>query len=298
MESPRVLPKLDDIIILDIETIIHSNFTWLIGVKLGKEMSQWQARDEYEQTYILQCFKEYLHDKGRYPIMVYSGNYFDIHTLIKTGKACGVDLEEEFMQRLILDACIEIRATYNSPVNYKLKNLGSYLGYRQKHAMNGYEVAKRYVRERHGLMYRVFLDEALEYNLDDILLVEYILRKLGNYFQFDSTLFIPTANSMRTIKTIKQESRIFKTADAVELYVHRSKIVTVAGMLLGVGGTIPKTKSEEPPKKNSLNPKKSSFVILYYTGLGKQLMERRLGLRRGPELWTQPLLVAQANGKK
>lgn len=183
------IPFPSDSIFLDIETELHSDRIWLIGVKCGDDVAQFFANSWNEEKSILLKFGKYLEKFPGRPLVYYSGSHFDLWKIYNRSKTLGLDvLHENLKNRMYIDFLVLLKRVYSKGLidrSMGLKTMGDFLDYNFTHeGMDGYLLASEYMSlvSSKKKISKDFRKLALEYNLDDIELIPYIINKLRELF--------------------------------------------------------------------------------------------------------------------
>ncbi len=163
-------------IFFDIETDLAQERVWLIGLQIEDQFIQLFAKNWEKEKEILEKFVEILKNNPDHVLISYSGNNFDHDLLVKSMRRYKMDTEI-LDSHACIDLCSQLKNSFIFPIqSYKLKVLGTYLGYKFRNRdLNGIVVANNYQKYiENGTL----LDpKILEYNEDDVKAIQFIIEK-------------------------------------------------------------------------------------------------------------------------
>jgi Icc-related predicted phosphoesterase/uncharacterized protein YprB with RNaseH-like and TPR domain len=166
-------------IFLDIETDISCKNVWLIGLLEDGQYSSLYANTWDEESEILSNLIELIKKRPDSCLISYSGTGFDKNVLQRAIERNKLDTEY-FSLYPHYDLCQTIRRNYIFPHNnFKLKELGAFLGYNFQHQeFDGFKVALAY--HEHINSNEPLDKKYLEYNEDDVRSTEYLYNLIKN----------------------------------------------------------------------------------------------------------------------
>ncbi len=166
----------EKMILYDIETDIAQERVWLIGLQIDEQFIQLFAKNWEQEKDILMKFIEILENNPDHVLIYYSGNSFDHEVLVKAMRRHEINTEIMY-SHIHIDLGVILKRCFIFPIRYyKLKNLGSSLGYPFKHTnLDGYAVAMSYhshVEDGKALDPKIF-----EYNEDDVKAIQFLIER-------------------------------------------------------------------------------------------------------------------------
>jgi predicted RecB family nuclease len=166
-----------DPIYYDIETDLKCGRVWLIALLTNGELIQFYADSWNQEKEILEQFMATINELPNHILVSYSGTRFDSRVLTNALKRNKLP-HGPFKAKPEIDLCTQLRRSHIFPTRgYGLKELGAYLGYPFRNpGLDGRAVAEHYHRH---VEEGIELDpRVLEYNRDDVKVLEYICDQL------------------------------------------------------------------------------------------------------------------------
>jgi predicted RecB family nuclease len=170
-------------VFLDVETDLGQSYIWLVGLCAGREgecQSLFAESPAYEKRILL----DFLSFMERYPaanILTCSGSRFDERMVRRR-------LSHYGLSTAVCDRMIDLHRTISRAValptsSYRVKEIGTFFGYRYKHSdLDGFRVASlyegRYQQLRNPQGRRKLALRLREYNEDDVRCLPFILRAI------------------------------------------------------------------------------------------------------------------------
>jgi Icc-related predicted phosphoesterase/uncharacterized protein YprB with RNaseH-like and TPR domain len=208
----------DNPIFLDIETDIACTKVWLIGLLKDGIFTKFYADSWEEESKILSNLISFLKKHPERCLMSYSCTGFDRNVLIKALERNGLD-SSFFLQYIHYDLCQMIRRCFIFPhSNFKLKELGTYLGYDFTHQeFNGFQVALAY--HDHISTKKPLETKYFAYNEDDVRSTEYIFRLIEKN-EIESETVDIDQNTMKILDLSEydEETLVSRIRDEFEKY--------------------------------------------------------------------------------
>lgn len=170
----------DGTVFVDIETDLEQSQVWCIGLYscADDEFTQLVSLDD-EQA-LFEDFREYLDEHGSPRLVYYAGNRFDEKYLSEGAERTNVQLSDVVAEWI--DACLISRKSIFHPTEgHELDTIASGLGFVFAHPeVGGLEIGSAYsVYRSEGESPEDGWKQYLEYNLDDVLAIKYIIEKVG-----------------------------------------------------------------------------------------------------------------------
>ena len=166
-----------DVVYFDIEKDLFEDRVWMIGYLYKGEFKQLYADNWEQEKHILTEFLGFLKSIDNPVLFSYSNNNLDKTVISKA-------MRRQKINTKFFDAvphynlCIILQHTYFFPIqNYRLKELGKFLGYSFKHDdLDGQLVTASYIdhlERKEKLPQKIF-----DYNKDDVLAIPFIIETL------------------------------------------------------------------------------------------------------------------------
>jgi Icc-related predicted phosphoesterase/uncharacterized protein YprB with RNaseH-like and TPR domain len=181
--SNRIIPiapfnlNLAETMFFDIETDIAMQRVWLVGVLWRNVFRQFYSDKWAEEKNMLKQFLDFLARNTPSVLVSYSTKSFDRGVLAKALRRCKLN-GRRFNNTPHTDMGTEIVRCFALPIKSRaVKEVGRFFGYQFKHSeLNGFQVALEY--SRHIEEARPLNGSVLEYNEDDVRVLEHIVHRL------------------------------------------------------------------------------------------------------------------------
>lgn len=162
-------------IFFDIETEPGGGKIWMIGCLIKNMPFQFYADTWIEEYGIIRNFLDLVYYYDDYPLVSYSGTNFDLRFLEEALESYGEGID---LWHRHIDLCMLLKQCFIFPTKgYGLKNVGKSLGYQFINPdLNGLTVANLY--EEHIETGKKLDNNIYTYNLDDVRVLSYIVKKL------------------------------------------------------------------------------------------------------------------------
>lgn len=184
-----LFPPRDKVIFLDIETDINMSKVWLIGCLVNSKEYQFIAKNFSKEKAIMVEFQALLEAYPNYPLVCYSTTNFDFRVLFNVARRLKMyNFIQQMQSRSLIDLGTLLRRHFEPfGKSYSLKVLRYLIGYKYKdEGIFGGDIALKYYIEtkKYGQISSEFEKVALEYNLDDIRIIDYIISKFEDHIDF------------------------------------------------------------------------------------------------------------------
>ncbi len=175
----KSFPSREQLVLIDIETDLQASFVWVICAVLSDgTVKQWYAPTKKETKHIIDEFSKWLNEIYMYidkPVLG-SWSSFDFRVLEKMDGG----IRETLKKFQIVDCLSEVRNCYAFPISsLGLKDVSAYLGYKyDEKDIDGFLAASLYMQfQRRGGMSKELEEKLLQYNIDDVLAMWFVLDK-------------------------------------------------------------------------------------------------------------------------